>query len=330
MTDPTDSLAAFPSERTWLLPALRAAQQAERWLSPETLDRIAAHLRVPKSEVWGVASHYPELRLARPGRRIVRVCTGVSCRVRGGREVLAACERTLGVGAGQTAADGAVTLEELDCAFACSVAPVVEIDHAYRGRVAPGDVDSLLSTPAHAEHRPAPVFAPLPLASGSPTRRFTALVSEAERRRTDARLAVGVGACSLAIGAAGTLDALREQVARRRLPFTVVAAGCNGMCWAAPAVSLVRDGQPPLVTGPVTAGDVARLLDALAADTQAAPGDAGGEFLAPQRRVLLERCGVTDPGDIADALRHGAYAALAQALSEGKPERVIEEVRAAG
>src|SRR5438046_6327889 len=88
MTDPTDSLAAFPRERTWLLPALRAAQQAERWLSPETLDRIAAHLRVPKSEVWGVASHYPELRLARPGRRIVRVCTGVSCRVVGGRELL--------------------------------------------------------------------------------------------------------------------------------------------------------------------------------------------------------------------------------------------------
>ena len=330
MSSPASLPSEFPRERTWLLPALQTAQRAEGWLSPDTLEAIAAHLRVPKSEVWGVASHYPELRLARPGRRIVRVCTGVSCRVRGGREVLAACERTLGVGAGQTAADGAVTLEELDCAFACSVAPVVEIDHAYRGRVAPGDVDSLLSTPAHAEHRPAPVFAPLPLASGSPTRRFTALVSEAERRRTDARLAVGVGACSLAVGAAGTLDALREQVARRRLPFTVVAAGCSGMCWAAPAVSLVRDGQPPLVMGPVTAADVARLLDALAADTQAAPGDAGGEFLAPQRRVLLERCGVTDPGDIADALRHGAYAAFAQALSEGKPERVIEEVRAAG
>ena len=330
MSSPASLPSEFPRERTWLLPALQTAQRAEGWLSPDTLEAIAAHLRVPKSEVWGVASHYPELRLARPGRRIVRVCTGVSCRVRGGREVLAACERTLGVGAGQTAADGAVTLEELDCAFACSVAPVVEIDHAYRGRVAPGDVDSLLSTPAHAEHRPAPVFAPLPLASGSPTRRFTALVSEAERRRTDARLAVGVGACSLAVGAAGTLDALREQVARRRLPFTVVAAGCSGMCWAAPAVSLVRDGQPPLVMGPLTAADVARLLDALAADTQAAPGDAGGEFLAPQRRVLLERCGVTDPGDIADALRHGAYAAFAQALSEGKPERVIEEVRAAG
>src|SRR5438552_18307042 len=174
MRDVSGLVARFPRERTWLLPALEEVQRAEHWLSPEALEAVAAHLRVPRSEVWGVASHYPELRLTRPGRRLVRVCTGVSCRVRGGRELLAACERTLGVRAGQTTADGAVTLEELDCAFACSVAPVVELDHACPGRLTPGDVDSLLSTPAHAEHRPAPVFAPLPLASGSPTRRFTA------------------------------------------------------------------------------------------------------------------------------------------------------------
>ena len=70
-------LAKFPRERTWLLPAIQAVQRAERYLSPEALEAVAAHLRVPKSEVWGVASHYPELRLAPPGTRVVRVCTGV-------------------------------------------------------------------------------------------------------------------------------------------------------------------------------------------------------------------------------------------------------------
>jgi NADH:ubiquinone oxidoreductase subunit F (NADH-binding) len=39
---------------------------------------------------------------------------------------------------------------------------------------------------------------------------------------------------------------------------------------------------------------------------------------------------MADPHDIADALRHGAYAALARALQDGRPETVIEEVRAAG
>ena len=77
MTVP-EALATFPRERTWLLPALQAIQRAERWLSPASLEAVAAHLRVPKSEVWGVASHYPELRLRAPGRRLLRVCTGVA------------------------------------------------------------------------------------------------------------------------------------------------------------------------------------------------------------------------------------------------------------
>src|SRR5204863_7547766 len=148
---------------------------AEGYLAPDALEAVAAHVRVPKSEVWGVASHYPELRLARPGRRLIRVCTGVSCRVRGGRELLAACERRLGVRAGQTTADGAATLEELDCGFTCAVAPVVEIDHAYRGRVTPDALDALLTapTPSHATVSTPPRVAlpPAPTA-GSPAARI--------------------------------------------------------------------------------------------------------------------------------------------------------------
>src|SRR5205823_7485903 len=92
-----EALSQFPRERTWLLPALQAAQRLEGWLSADTLTNIAAHLRVPQSEVWGVASHYPELRMAMPGRRIVRVCTGVACVARGGRELLERCERRLAI-----------------------------------------------------------------------------------------------------------------------------------------------------------------------------------------------------------------------------------------
>src|SRR5947208_1027707 len=46
--------------------------------------------------------------------------------------------------------------------------------------------------------------------------------------------------------------------------------------------------------------------------------------------MLLERCGLADPGDIADAIRHGTYATLVHAIEGARPETVIEEVRAAG
>src|SRR5438105_2593079 len=329
MRDVSGLVARFPRERTWLLPALEEVQRAEHWLSPEALEAVAAHLRVPRSEVWGVASHYPELRLTRPGRRLVRVCTGVSCRVRGGRELLAACAERLGVAAGVTAADGSVTLEEMDCAFACAVAPIVEVNHRFLGRVAPGDLDRILADAAvHAAPWAAAVPAPSPVASGMPAERLAALVREAERRRRPVtRLAVGVGSCGLAVGAGETFAALGAEVERRKLPAAVVAAGCNGMCWAAPVVEVLREGRPRLTAGPVAASDVGAFLDALARETIPAIGEA---LLARQNRVLLERCGLTDPSDIADALRHGSYATLARALGEGGPERVLEEVRAAG
>src|SRR5438094_261940 len=298
-----EALSQFPRERTWLLPALQAAQRAEGWLSPETLATVAAHVRVPASEVWGVASHYPELRLAKPGRRVVRVCTGVACVARGGERLLERCERRLEIRAGETTRDGALTLEAMDCAFACAVAPVVETDHAYRGRVTDAVLDALLDAPA-AHRIPPPLTGrggppATPPSSGSPGARFTMLRREAERRRTGARLAVGVGTCGLAVGAGETLEALRVEVQRRGLAWTVAAAGCNGMCWAAPIVEALRDGKPPITAARVTPEAVPRLLNALAANMAERDFAAGPDWMAAQRRVLTERCGLADPYELA-------------------------------
>src|SRR5262245_65483686 len=92
------ALAGFPRERQWLLPALHAVQHALGWLSPAALGDVAAHLRVPASEVFGVATGYPEFRLAPRGRHHARVCTGVSCTLKIGR---AACRASASLAVGR-------------------------------------------------------------------------------------------------------------------------------------------------------------------------------------------------------------------------------------
>jgi NADH-quinone oxidoreductase subunit F len=129
------------------------------------------------------------------------------------------------------------------------------------------------------------------------------------------------------VGAADTLRALREEIVRRRLAVHVVAGGCNGMCWAAPVVTVLRDDEAPRVVPLVGAGQAAALLDRVEAGS-AHPDVAA--FLAGQRRELMSRCGLTDPGDIADAVRRGSYQVLRRVLSEGRPEQIIETVRRAG
>ena len=59
---------AYPRRRNYLLPALQDVQFTLGWLPPWSLELIGAHLRVPKSEVYGVASSFPGLAAARAAR----------------------------------------------------------------------------------------------------------------------------------------------------------------------------------------------------------------------------------------------------------------------
>jgi len=335
------AVRAFPRERTWLLPALHAVQDELRWIPADALGEVASHLRVPLSEAYGVATHYPEYRLAEPDKRIVRVCTGVSCRIRGGLDLLKALA---------VVAHPDVTLEPFDCAFNCSVAPVVEVDGEHHGRVGLGDVERVLKTPPHPTLSPSggegsarpPALSPFrsegslrpPLPSGERIGvrggTYADLLRHAESlAHPGLTLILAVGTCSLAVGAAETLAALHEEVVRRSWSARIVTAGCGGLCWAAPVVTIVApDGESRLLPH-ATADRIPALLDAAAAD-RIEPNPGVGDFLGHQRRELTARCGLVDPGDIADAIRRGGYAALADALSSRDPLAVIETVKAAG
>ena len=327
MSDWRAAVQAFPREPTWLLPALHAVQHELRWIPAGALGEVATHLRVPLSEAYGVATHYPDFRLAEPAARIVRVCTGVSCRVLGAADVLKALEAV---------ADGGVTLEPFDCAFNCSVAPVIEVDGRHHGRVGAGDVGRLLHAPPHPTLSPSGgegiPWLPLPSAerAGARGNPYAALARHAESlARPGPALVVGVGSCSLAAGVAETLAALRAEVGRRGWSARIVTAGCGGLCWAAPVVTLVApDGERRLLPH-ATVDRLPALLDAAAAD-RLEPNPGVGDFLDHQRRELTARCGLVDPGDIADAIRRGSYVTLADALSRRDPRGLIETVKAAG
>ncbi|HEV2054411.1 MAG TPA: NAD(P)H-dependent oxidoreductase subunit E, partial [Methylomirabilota bacterium] len=339
MSDWHAVVRAFPRERTWLLPALHAVQHELRWIPAGALGEVASHLRVPLSEAYGVATHYPEFRLSEPGLRIVRVCTGVSCRIRGGLELQKALDAIAGPD---------VTLEPYDCAFNCSVAPVVEVDGACHGRVSRSDLERVLVVPPHPALSPSGgegSFGSPPPSGGEGSARpplpsgervgvrggsYAALVRHAESlAHPGLTLILAVGSCSLAVGAAETLTALHGEVLRRNWSARIVTAGCGGLCWAAPVVTIVApDGESSLLPH-ATADRIPALLDAAAANRlEVHPG--AGDFLGYQRRELTARCGLVDPGDIADAIRRGGYAALADALASRDPLTVIETVKAAG
>ena len=135
----------FPRDHGQLLPALHFLQHEFGHLPDWGMEVVGWHLGIPASEVYGAATSYTELRVQKPGSHLLRVCTGLACRIAGADDLVRAVQLRLGVTLGQTASDDTVTAEETACGFLCAVAPAVEIDGRWHGRMTPASVGSLIS-----------------------------------------------------------------------------------------------------------------------------------------------------------------------------------------
>jgi len=105
---------------------------------------VAEALDVTPAYCQAVASFYDMYHLRPVGKRLVEVCTNVSCALVGAQRVLEAFERELGIQAGETTKDGEVTLRTVECAGGCGFGTVVTVDHRYREPVKPEDVPAIV------------------------------------------------------------------------------------------------------------------------------------------------------------------------------------------
>jgi NADH-quinone oxidoreductase subunit E len=81
-----------------------------------------------------------------PGKHQVWVCRTLSCALRGSDQLLAHCEKRLGIHVGQTTADGKVTLRTAECLAACGTAPVIQVDKKYYENLSIAEVDRIIDT----------------------------------------------------------------------------------------------------------------------------------------------------------------------------------------
>ncbi|MFM6192712.1 bidirectional hydrogenase complex protein HoxE [Planktothrix sp.] len=116
-----------------LIEVLHKAQESFGYLEEEVLIYVARNLKLPLSYVYGVATFYHLFSLKPNGAHTCVVCLGTACYVKGGGDVLAALEAKTGIKAGETTADGQISIMTARCIGACGIAPAVVFD----GKVAP-------------------------------------------------------------------------------------------------------------------------------------------------------------------------------------------------
>lgn len=138
--------ATLPDEaaRAGLLGRLKERQRQEGFLSAEFLKDTAAELGLGLGEVYGVATFYAFLFLEPQGRHLIRVCKSVSCDLSESDQVVEAIGKALGIGPGQTTADGRFSLVRVNCIGACDQAPAMLVDDDLHGGLTPEKISEIL------------------------------------------------------------------------------------------------------------------------------------------------------------------------------------------
>lgn len=142
-------IAKYPPGRqaSAVMPLLDLAQrQHGGWIPEKAMELIAGMLGMPPIRVYEVATFYTMYNLAPVGKHHVQVCTNLPCWLRGSDKVVATCRRVLGIDFGETTADGAFTLKDVECLGACVNAPMMQIGDDYYEDLDEASVENVLST----------------------------------------------------------------------------------------------------------------------------------------------------------------------------------------
>ena len=138
-------LARYPQRDPGELVNILHDLQAEfRYLTEEALRAAAAHLGLPRTQVYGVASFYHGFHTEPRGEHTCTVCMGTACHVRGAPRLLEQVERDTGIAAGGTTPDLSLNVEEVGCVGACAIGPLVIVDGEIHGHMTPDGLSRMV------------------------------------------------------------------------------------------------------------------------------------------------------------------------------------------
>jgi NADH-quinone oxidoreductase subunit E len=124
-------IAKYPPDQrqSAVMSALAIAQDEKGWLGTETMDFVARYLGMPPVAVYEVATFYAMYNTKPAGKYKITICTNLPCALQDAVASAEYLKQRLGIGFGETTADGQVTLQEGECMGACGDAPVLLVNN---------------------------------------------------------------------------------------------------------------------------------------------------------------------------------------------------------
>ncbi len=140
-----DLAARYPVARSAIMPALYIAQQEEGYITQNALQAVAEAIGLTVDDVESVATFYTMYYQQQPGKKVIKVCTSISCYLRGCDAVVDHFEKRLDIKRGETSADGNYTFLTTECLASCGTAPVLQVNNEFVENVTLEIVDALVN-----------------------------------------------------------------------------------------------------------------------------------------------------------------------------------------
>lgn len=137
-------LTETQKKRGILIHAFQKIQEEHNYLPEEELIRLSRNLDIPMSDVYSTATFYKQFYFSPRGKKIVRICTGTACHVRGAGKVLDKIKDEFKINEGETTDDLAMTLETVGCIGCCGLAPVATINEDIVGEIDMKKIDGII------------------------------------------------------------------------------------------------------------------------------------------------------------------------------------------
>ena len=127
-----------------LIPVLHSIQDKLGHVPKQAVPMIAQAMSLSRAEVHGVMSFYHDFRGEPAGKHIIHLCRAEACQAMGSRELERHVMDRLGIGYGETTADGLVSLEPVYCLGNCACTPSIRVNDDIHARVTAQKFDELI------------------------------------------------------------------------------------------------------------------------------------------------------------------------------------------
>ena len=128
-------MTRYETKLSCLIPCLYQIQKEKGWVSTTAMRWLSEQTGIPESHIQEVLMFYTLFNKKPVGKFHVQVCCNVSCFMQGGPELVKRICEAFQVKEGEVSADGNWTVSRVECLGACDLAPVMQVNDRYLGKL---------------------------------------------------------------------------------------------------------------------------------------------------------------------------------------------------